>query len=96
MTQFNPLEEQVEVVVNVGVELARISDMEDEDLVDEIEHVLSVVPDADFEYDLEMIILGFHELGYLTKKERKRLQGSYVLSYVNMSIAQNGEVIIME
>lgn len=95
-SKFN---DQCEVFESIQLELLNLSKMEDEALVDEIEHLIELVPNIGFEYDVLPVIFRFHNPNnpkVLTKDDRELLIGSYILGHLNVGLDEEGYVAKVE
>ncbi len=90
---------QVDALVSTETELLNLKNMEDDALVEEIEHLLALVAEnphnTPYEFEIWDIVELFHEQNYLSKFDRKLLEGSYVLGHVNMAIGTDGYIVRM-
>lgn len=84
-------DQQAKVNTAIQTEMLNLINMEDDVLVDEVEHLIGLSPD--FEFDLLPIIFDFYEeKRALTIKERKLLEGSYMLGHLDFGIEEDGHV----
>lgn len=94
---FDKFGEQTDLLVAVSTELLNLAQMEDDALVDEIEHLIAIVPQIELEIDVLPIIMEFHGKGrVLSRRNRKVMEGTYVLGHLNMGLDSEGVVAKVE
>lgn len=94
---FDKFGEQTDLLAAVSCELMNLSQMEDEALVDEIEHLIAIVPQIELDFDVLPIIMKFHgKEKLLSKHDRKLLEGTYILGHVNLGLDSEGIVTKVE
>lgn len=94
---FDKFGEQTDLLAAVSCELINLAQMEDEALVDEIEHLIAIVPQIDLDFDVLPVIMSFHgKQPMLSKVDRKLLEGTYILGHLNMGLDAEGVVAKVE
>lgn len=94
---FDKFGEQTDLLAAVSCELINLAQMEDEALVDEIEHLIAIVPQIDLDFDVLPVIMSFHgKQPMLSKTDRKLLEGTYILGHLNMGLDAEGVVAKVE